>query len=72
MIKSTWTDLAGRPARQKGTPGNQHTRIVAPEWAHCSADRFEELRYEAWFLRTTLAEMQGEWNYPVGEIPEAQ
>lgn len=61
--KATWSDWKGRPARYKGTPGNWHTQVHPPEWAFCPAWQFEELRYEAWFRRLTLEQMQGSWDY---------
>lgn len=61
---STWTDWTGRPARKKGTLGNQYTRVIAPEWAYCTAERFVQLLMKADAEGVTLEKMQGGWDYP--------
>lgn len=53
-----WVNQTSRNA------GAKYTQVKAPEWAYCSADRFEEIRYQAWFLKTTISNMQGGWGYP--------
>jgi hypothetical protein len=65
MKHGAWEDWGKRAPRN--SKGNQYALVKAPEWAYCSADRFEELRYQAWFLKTTIENMQGGWDYPAEE-----
>ncbi len=62
---SVWADRAGQPARFTGLTDTHRAMAKAPEWAYCPLWRFEEIRLEAWFLKSTMADLQGGWGYPV-------